>query len=526
MKKRKYLSAAIVVCMVLSMFPLPLFGAQADLPAVDGRGSELVETVSDVQVPGKSGVGQAETGGAETGEPDTGEPGTEEPGTEEPDTEEPGTEEPGTEEPGTEEPDTEEPGNEPTDPTGTSLSNCTITMAQESYVYDGVAKRPEISVKFGTKTLTEDEDYVLIYANNINAGIANVTIVGTDSFSGAVKKTFSISPKEIEDLDYRYFEEVIYRGMELRPGVSITYGSMTLKNLTDYVLNYENNKEVGPASVTVIGTGNYKGMKKLEFDILPKPLSSTLARLTSYSFLSDGKEKTPEVILMNGKDRLVEGEDYTLTYVNNVKPGIAVAFLEGIGNFAGTLQMKFTIRMATPVLKSVENTSSGIKVSWKKVPQADSYKLFRRVKDGGKWELAANLTGTSYTDKKAKTNGRTYQYKVYGVTDSALSSPSGFRTICYLSQPEISGVKSEKSGQITVRWKRNSKAEGYEIQYATKKDFSNAKKVTVSGGKTVKKTIAKLKKNQRYYIRIRTYARSYGEYYSSWSKKKSLKTAK
>ena len=426
--------------------------------------------------------------------------------------------------PGTEEPDPDKPGTE--DPAGFSISDCTITIPEESYVYDGTAKTPKPVVKFGDETLTEDQDYVLIYVNNTNAGMAAVTIIGMGDFSGGEKKVFSISPKEIEDLHYRYFEEVSYRGLELRPGVTITYGSLTLKNLTDYVLNYENNREVGTASVTITGTGNYKGVKKLDFTIAPKPISSTLARLNTYSFLSDGKEKTPEVIIMNGKDRLIEDQDYALTYVNNIKPGVGVAFVEGTGNFTGTLQLKFTIRMATPVLKKAESTSSGIKISWKKVAQAESYKLFRRVKDTGKWEIAANLTGTSYTDKKAKTNGRTYQYKVYGVSDGILSSPSGFKTICYLSRPEISGVTNSKAGQITVKWKRNKKAEGYEIQYATKKDFSNAKKVSVSGGKTVKKTVTKLKKNQKYYIRIRSFTRSSGEYYSPWSAKKSLKTTK
>ncbi|MCM1257542.1 MAG: leucine-rich repeat protein [Roseburia sp.] len=449
-------------------------------------------------------------------------PDPEKPEPEEPEPEEPGTEDP--EKPEPEEPGTEDP--EKPDITESSISNCVITVAEETYVYDGTEKRPETIVKFGDETLTEDEDYTLIYGNNTNAGIATVTVIGMGRFSGGVKKIFSISPKEISDLSYRYFEEVSYRGLEVRPSVAITYGELSLKNLTDYVLNYENNIEVGTASLIITGTGNYKGMKRLDFVINPKSIASTLARLEVYSYLSDGKEKTPEVIVMNGRDRLVENQDYTLTYVNNVKPGVAVAFLEGIGNYTGTLQLKFTIRLATPVLKSAECTSSGIKISWKKASQADSYKLFRRVKDSGKWEIVANLTGTSYTDKKANTNGRIYQYKVYGVSDDKLSSPSGFLTIGYLARPDISSVRSSKPGQITVKWKRNKKAEGYEIQYATKKDFSNAKKVTVSGGKTVKKTITKLKKNQKYYIRIRSYTRSVGNFYSPWSAKKSLKTAK
>lgn len=428
-------------------------------------------------------------------------------------------ENPGPDEPGTDEPGGDEPSDE------LNLSGCTVSLGAEEYVYDGTPKTPGVTVEDGGGILTEDEDYVLIYGNNTNAGIALVTIIGMGDYTGAVKQTFSIEPKSIEDLKINYFTEVNYRGMEVRPGVTITYGQLTLKNLTDYVLNYENNIEVGNAGIIITGTGNYKGEKRLEYAITPKPMSSTLARLSAYSFLSDGKEKKPEVIVMNGRDRLVENQDYTLTYANNIKPGVAMAVLEGMGNFTGTRQIKFTIRIATPVLKSVENTGSGVKVSWKKVSQADGYKLFRRFKGDGKWELVANLKGTSYTDRKGKSNGKTYQYKVYAISDSVLSNPSGIRMTCYLSPPEITSAKSGKPGQITVKWKRNKKAEGYQIQYAAKKDFSDGRKVNISGGKSVKKSISKLKKNKTYYIRIRSYVRSSGEYFSPWSKKMRINPA-
>ena len=67
---------------------------------------------------------------------------------------------------------------------------------------------------------------------------------------------------------------------------------------------------------------------------------------------------------------------------------------------------------------------------------------------------------------------------------------------------------------------------GYQIQYATKKDFSNAKKVTVKGAKTTKATIKKLKAKKTYYVRIRTYKKCavFWNAYSSWSKAKKIKT--
>jgi len=493
MVKKKFLVIILSVCMLICMFPVTTAGADMKFGCPGSRA---------------------------TGETDTEEPDTEEPDTEEPDTEEPGTEEPGTEEPDTEEPDTEEP-----DTKEDSISDCTIEMGNDMYIYDGTAKRPAIVVKDGDVSLDEDEDYTLLYSNNTNVGRGVVSIIGMGDYTGTEKKTFTIASKDVSDLNYKYMKEVNYRGRELRPGVTITYGNLTLKNFTDYVITYENNKNAGTASMMIMGTGNYTGVKKLTFTIAPKPISSTLARLDDYTFLSDGWAKMPEVIVMSGRERLVENKDYKVTYVNNIKPGVAAAVLEGIGNFGGTIKIKYTIRIGTPVISSVENTSSGIKVSWGKVEQAESYKLFRRVKNDTPWELAANVAGTSYTDTAARKNGAVYQYKVYAYTSDVLSNPSGFKTICCLNRPSVSQVSSSKAGQITVKWKKNKKAEGYEIQYATRKDFSNARTVSASGKKGEKK-ISKLKKDKKYYVRIRSVSMSSGTSYSSWSKAKNVRTAK
>ena len=54
--------------------------------------------------------------------------------------------------------------------------------------------------------------------------------------------------------------------------------------------------------------------------------------------------------------------------------------------------------------------------------------------------------------------------------------------------------------------------------------MKKAKRLTIRKNKTVKKTVARLKKGKRYYFRVRTYKKSGGtKYYSNWSGKKSVK---
>ncbi|MCR4927583.1 MAG: leucine-rich repeat protein, partial [Lachnospiraceae bacterium] len=67
----------------------------------------------------------------------------------------------------------------------------TITVSG-TYVYTGAAIKPSITVKRGTKVLTESTDYVVAVSDNINAGQGTVTIAGRGNYKGSASKTFTI----------------------------------------------------------------------------------------------------------------------------------------------------------------------------------------------------------------------------------------------------------------------------------------------------------------------------------------------
>ena len=96
------------------------------------------------------------------------------------------------------------------------------------------------------------------------------------------------------------------------------------------------------------------------------------------------------------------------------------------------------------------------------------------------------------------------------------------------SKVNISKLTNVKSKKMTIKWKRNSAVSGYQIEYSTDKNFkSGVKTVTISKNSTTSKTITKLSKNKKYYVRIRTYKTVSGKkYYSSWSSVKNVKIKK
>lgn len=92
----------------------------------------------------------------------------------------------------------------------------------------------------------------------------------------------------------------------------------------------------------------------------------------------------------------------------------------------------------------------------------------------------------------------------------------------------VLALKSSKSRQMAVSWKKDTRATGYQIMYSTDKKFrKNVKTVNIKKYKTTHCTVKKLARNKRYYVRVRSYKKvSGGKLYGSWSSTKNVKIKK
>ncbi|MDE5604895.1 MAG: fibronectin type III domain-containing protein [Eubacterium sp.] len=79
--------------------------------------------------------------------------------------------------------------------TTTIYSPKTITLSKTSYVYNGKAQKPSVTVKDSKGKKIAASNYTLKYTSNKNVGQATVTITFKGNYSGTVKKTFTIKPK-------------------------------------------------------------------------------------------------------------------------------------------------------------------------------------------------------------------------------------------------------------------------------------------------------------------------------------------
>lgn len=243
---------------------------------------------------------------------------------------------------------------------------------------------------------------------------------------------------------------------------------------------------------------------------------------TTYTYA--GKAITPAVtVSMTGIDgiskELTAGTDYTVTYKNNTKPGKATVQISGTGMYKGMVSKTVSVYPAKASVKSVTNTKKGLTVTWKKVTGADKYILYRKAGSGA-YKKYKTVSGakTSYVDTGAK-NGTTYSYKVCAYTAGLQGKNANTKAACRVTAVTAKAAKAGK-GKLSVSWKKNSKASGYQIRYSLKSSFSGAKRVMVRSGKTTTKKLTGLKRGKRYYITVLAYKTVKGKkYYSSWSKK-------
>lgn len=100
-----------------------------------------------------------------------------------------------------------------------------------------------------------------------------------------------------------------------------------------------------------------------------------------------------------------------------------------------------------------------------------------------------------------------------------------------ITQPtavKLLSVKNQKGKKAQVKWTKNTKASGYQVQYSMKKNFkSGIKNITIKKNKTTSTVLKKLKKKKTYYVRVRTYKKLGNKtYYSKWSNVKKVKIKK
>ena len=388
-------------------------------------------------------------------------------------------------------------------------------------------------------------------------------------------------------LQNEWFEQITsdyeYNGKSHEPEIESSESAPELEQGSDYEVTYENNINAGTATVKITGKDIFCGTVERSFKITPDENGMYVCYFaenneTYLETTFKGKKVEPEVVI----DGLVQGKDYTVTYVNNEKPGEARAELTGIGNYKGSETLYFTIYGKLPAADPIADQTytgkeltpaiviPGLKagedyymyyednqypgVATVTIYGTGYYKgtatiHFKIIKKTEKFvsNVKLNRTSYTYTGKSIRpsvtvtVNGKKIgasAYKLYyknnknsGIGTVQVRGTGKYsrinKTITFKILPPktlLTGLKKANRSFI-ASWKKNIQATGYQIQYAADSRFTKERKtVTVGKQSATRYKISGLKNKKTYYVRIRSYKRVGKKVlYSSWSTVKKIR---
>ena len=411
-----------------------------------------------------------------------------------------------------------------------SMSSAEVTeISSKTYTGEALTQTPKVTI--GSDMLILDTDYTVSYSNNTNAGTARITITGIGNFKGVVSKNFLINPVPISSAVATGISGKTYTGKALTQTPTVTLNSKTLTLDTDYVLSYSNNTNVGTATVTIIGKGNYTGTKSSSFTIR-KAAQSIIAKSSALS-IAVGKTATVSITGAKGT-KSFKSSDTTIATVTSA--GIVTAKKVGTVKITATSAATSNYKAASKIVTikvvpaaipslNASNLGTGIQLTWKKAAGATGYKVYR-----GSTLVKTITSGNilTYVDPEANTNGTKYTFKVIATAPTGISTLSKSIVTYRIERPAISSATNNAAGKAFVKWGKNEIATGYQIQYSTSSTFARGNKsLTLKGVAIRSKVIGSLTKGKTYYIRMRTYKTVGGKtYWSIWSVTKIVKISK
>lgn len=388
-------------------------------------------------------------------------------------------------------------------------------------------------------------------------------------------------------LQNEWFEQITpeyeYNGKSHEPEIESSESAPELEQGSDYEVTYENNINAGTATIKITGKDIFCGTVERSFKITPDENGMYVCYFaenneTYLETTFKGKKVEPEVVI----DGLVRGKDYTVTYVNNEKPGEARAELTGIGNYKGSETLYFTIYGKLPAADPIADQTytgkeltpaiviPGLKagedyymyyednqypgVATVTIYGTGYYKgtatiHFKIIKKTERFvsNVKLNRTSYTYTGKSIRpsvtvtVNGKKIgasAYKLYyknnknsGIGTVQVRGTGKYsrinKTLTFKILPPktlLTGLK-KANRSFTASWKKNIQATGYQIQYAADSRFTKERKtVTVGKQSATRYKISGLKNKKTYYVRIRSYKRVGKKIlYSSWSTVKKIR---
>ena len=198
-----------------------------------------------------------------------------------------------------------------------------MSEVADQYYNFGNAIKPEVTLTYEGKKLTQDKDYELVYINNVDEGTATIQANGINKNTGSVSTTFAIKP------------------------IDITKAVAVLENDSSFDafdIAYSDNENVGTAKAVITASkgSGFTGSVSVTFVITGVDISDAV--VSPENVVYTGSAVKPAYTVTLGGKKLVAGRDFTAAYTGNVNVGnAAMVTVTGTGNYKGSAVGYFAI---------------------------------------------------------------------------------------------------------------------------------------------------------------------------------------
>ena len=337
-------------------------------------------------------------------------------------------------------------------------SDAKLTLEKSSYVYDGTAKKPAVTVKDAAGKTIEKSNYSVAYSNNKNVGVADVKVTFKENYTGSVSEVFKIKPKgtSVSSLSAKFKGFTVKwnkqatqtTGYQIQYStdknfsknnktVTVSSNSTTSKTITDLTAKKKYYVRIRTYKL-VDGTkycSSWSSSKNITTLSYPNSIS-----LSATSYTYNGKVKKPTVTIKdNGK--AVSSKYYTVSYQSGRKNvGTYTVTIKFKAPYSGTVKKTFTIKPKATTLSSVTAKSKGFTAKWKKqATQTTGYQI--QYSTSSKFSSAKTVTVSKNSTtskavsklsakKKYYVRVRTYKtVKVNGKSTKIYSAWSSYKAV-------------------------------------------------------------------------------------------------
>ena len=363
-----------------------------------------------------------------------------------------------------------------------------VSLSSTVFTYSGNNITPSVTVKNSKNNkLVKGKDYKVIYpTNSVNVGRYSVKIQFIGNYSGTVNKYFDIVPiitsltntsggiklawKKVDGAyGYRIYQKTSnsWKRIKDTTATSFTDSAVSANQTKTYTIRCidKNGKTVSgfyskgwskkytPVAPTISKLENTSSGIKLNWN----KITGAYGYRLYYKPASGGWKRFKDTTATSFTDSGVvpnKTETYTIRCLD--KNGNTISGFNSNG-----WSIKYV--PVAPTISKLENTSSGIKLSWNKVTGVYGYRIYQKTSNG--WKRIKDTTATSFTDSAVSAN----QTKTYTIRciDKNGNTVSGYNSKGWSKKyspvaPTITKLTNTSKG-VSVTWNKIAGVYGYRL---------------------------------------------------------------